>query len=110
MPFIKFTKTHAHKENLDMAEKLNQSAINAELENLKDWQIDDKGKLYKQFKFKDFVAAFGFMSQAALKAEKLDHHPEWFNVYNKVEVWLTTHDAGGLTKLDFKLAAQFDRI
>ncbi len=62
----------------------------------------------KSFKFDDFGAAFGFMSQSALAAEKMDHHPEWFNVYNKVDVRLTTHDAGGLTSLDVTLASKMN--
>lgn len=60
--------------------------------------------LHKQFVFKDFNTAFAFMTQVALKAEKMDHHPEWFNVWNKVEITLSTHDAGGLTALDLELA------
>ena len=63
-----------------------------------------------QFTFKDFNEAFGFMARAALIAEKLDHHPEWFNVYNKVEVTLATHDAGGVTERDIKLAQAMDRL
>ena len=65
--------------------------------------------IVKTFKFADFNAAFGFMTRVALMADKLDHHPEWFNVYNKVDVTLTTHDAKGLTELDFKLAARMDK-
>lgn len=72
------------------------------------WQISDDGKLTKTFKFKSFIRAFGWMSQIAIWAEKLNHHPEWFNVYNKVNVELTTHDVGGLSELDFKLAAKMD--
>ena len=64
--------------------------------------------IQKSFKFKDFSAAFGFMTQVALAAEKLDHHPEWFNVYNRVDATLATHDAGGVTELDIKLARVMD--
>jgi 4a-hydroxytetrahydrobiopterin dehydratase len=64
----------------------------------------------KTFKFKDFSEAFGFMARAALVAEKMDHHPEWTNVWNRVEVTLSTHSAGGLTELDLKLAEAMDRI
>jgi len=64
----------------------------------------------KAFTFKDFVAAWGFMSRVALLAEKRDHHPDWRNVWNKVDITLTTHDAGGLTSLDFELARAIDRI
>ena len=63
-----------------------------------------RSALQKSFKFDDFNQAFGFMSRVALKAEQMNHHPEWFNVYNRVDVTLSTHDAGGVTELDFKLA------
>tara|TARA_R110001632_G_scaffold33474_8_gene85911 strand:- start:2311 stop:2616 length:306 start_codon:yes stop_codon:yes gene_type:complete len=93
-----------------MVEKLTDSESQSKLvelnENLaleQQWQITD-GKLSKCFKFKSFIRAFGWMSQIAIWAEKLNHHPEWFNVYNKVEVKLTTHDVSGLSALDFKLA------
>ncbi|HBC09603.1 MAG TPA: 4a-hydroxytetrahydrobiopterin dehydratase, partial [Rhodospirillaceae bacterium] len=65
--------------------------------------------IIKTFTFKDFNAAFGFMSRAALLAEKMDHHPEWYNIYNRVEVTLATHDAGGVTQKDIDLAAFMDR-
>ena len=68
----------------------------------------DRDAISKTFRFKDFNAAFGFMTRAALKAEKLDHHPEWFNVYNRVEVLLATHDADGVTELDLALAKFMD--
>jgi 4a-hydroxytetrahydrobiopterin dehydratase len=75
------------------------------------WSIvDGRDAITRSFKFADFNAAFGFMARAALVAEKLDHHPEWFNVYNRVDVVLSTHDAGGLTALDIKLAEAMDRI
>ena len=67
------------------------------------WELV-KGKLHRDFVFKDFVSAFGFMTQMALMAERMNHHPEWFNVYNQVRVDLTTHDAAGITALDIKLA------
>ncbi|MEM6820260.1 MAG: 4a-hydroxytetrahydrobiopterin dehydratase [Pseudomonadota bacterium] len=73
------------------------------------WNVE-AGKLAKSFRFSDFVAAFGFMSKVALVAEKMDHHPEWYNVYNTVKVQLTTHDAGGITAKDFELAAAMDRF
>lgn len=68
------------------------------------------GKLHKVFGFPDFVAAFGFMSSAALVAESMNHHPEWCNVYNRVTVDLSTHDAGGITELDFTLARRMDAL
>lgn len=81
--------------------------VNARLAELDGWAIVD-GKLTKRFQFADFVAAFGFMSKCALAAEKLDHHPDWSNVWNKVDVTLWTHDAGGLTDKDFELASKMD--
>lgn len=68
------------------------------------------GKLHKEFRFKDFVDAFGFMSRVALVAESMDHHPEWSNVYNRVVVDLSTHDAGGITTLDFTLASRIEGL
>ena len=74
------------------------------------WQ-EKENKLYRQFEFKNFNEAFGFMSRVALAAEKMDHHPLWTNVYNKVEIWLSTHDAGDLvTEKDHKLAKKIDQI
>lgn len=84
-------------------EKLSDDQIKKELEGLNGWSIKD-GKLHKDFTFRDFVDAFGFMSRAALHIERLNHHPEWFNVYNKLSVDLTTHDAGGITQNDINLA------
>lgn len=74
------------------------------------WTAAD-GKLHRSFKFRDFVEAFAFMSQVALLAERMDHHPEWSNVYNRVEISLTTHDAGNsVTALDFELASQINAL
>ncbi|XP_030881470.1 pterin-4-alpha-carbinolamine dehydratase 2 [Leptonychotes weddellii] len=67
-------------------------------------ELHERDALYKEFSFKNFNQAFGFMSRVALQAEKMNHHPEWFNVYNKVQITLTSHDCGGLTKRDVKLA------
>ena len=80
------------------------SEIEARLAELDGWSLE-AGKLHREFRFADFSAAFGFMTRVALVAEKLDHHPEWSNVYSTVVVDLTTHDAGGVTELDFRLAA-----
>ena len=82
----------------------------AELNNNKDipWKLKE-GKLNKTFIFPDFVLAFAFMTKIAIHAEKLNHHPEWFNVYNKVEIDLTTHEAGGLSIKDFELADIIDK-
>jgi 4a-hydroxytetrahydrobiopterin dehydratase len=75
------------------------------------WQASGlKEAISRTFVFKDFSQAFGFMTQIALAAERMDHHPEWFNVYNRVEVVLTTHDAGGVTGLDLELAQLMDRL
>jgi len=75
------------------------------------WSVTgDRDAITRTFRFADFSAAWGFMSRAALVAEKLDHHPEWTNVWNRVTVTLTTHDAGGLTRLDLDLAAAMDRL
>jgi 4a-hydroxytetrahydrobiopterin dehydratase len=79
------------------------------LDRLDGWAAAaDRDALTKTFKFADFNTAFGFMSRVALKAERMDHHPEWFNVYNRVDVTLATHDAGGVTKKDIDLAAFMD--
>jgi len=83
--------------------------IESRLAVLEGWSLEN-GKLHRRFQFADFAEAFGFMTRAAILAEKMDHHPEWSNVYNRVEVDLTTHDAGGLTELDFGLAAQMNSI
>jgi len=78
--------------------------------SLPDWQlVKGRDALCKTFKFKSFNQAFGWMTRAAMKAEKLDHHPEWCNVYNKVEVILTTHSAGGVTLLDVEMARFMDK-
>ncbi|MGZ9809559.1 4a-hydroxytetrahydrobiopterin dehydratase [Pseudoroseicyclus sp. H15] len=75
------------------------------------WVLADEGiALEKSFSFKNFIEAFGFMTRAAMWAEKWNHHPEWFNVYNRVDVKLTTHDTGGLTALDAKLARKMDQL
>src|SRR3989440_5185415 len=92
-------------------EKLSGDARKAALAKLSGWnEVSGRDAIAKKFVFKDFNAAFGFMTRAALIAEKLDHHPEWFNVYKNVEVTLSTHDAGGVTELDVKLAQEMDRI
>jgi 4a-hydroxytetrahydrobiopterin dehydratase len=84
-------------------QKLADHEIQARMDRLTGWKIRE-GKLHRQFEFADFVAAFRFISGVALIAERMDHHPEWANVYNRVVIDLTTHDAGGLTDLDFELA------
>jgi 4a-hydroxytetrahydrobiopterin dehydratase len=89
--------------------KLTEKEIAAELAKLAGWRVLN-GNLHRVFEFKDFSAAFGFMMRAALAAEKLDHHPDWSNSWNKVTVDLSTHSAGGLTKNDFELATKMQQI
>ena len=84
---------------------LTHEEITTSLSGLTGWELsEDHKSIRKDFKFRDFNAAFAFMTRIALAAEKLDHHPEWFNVYNKVEITLTTHSAKGLTMLDIRMA------
>ena len=94
-----------------MAQKLTGEARKSALAKLPGWsELAGRDAITKKFVFKDFNEAFGFMTRAALVAEKMDHHPEWFNVYKTVEVTLSTHDAGGLTELDAKLAEAMNRL
>jgi 4a-hydroxytetrahydrobiopterin dehydratase len=94
-----------------MAKKLSGEARKTALARLKGWsEANGRDAITKKFVFADFNEAFGFMSRAALVAEKMDHHPEWFNVYKTVDVTLSTHDAGGLTELDVKLAETMDKL
>ena len=86
---------------------LETAEIEVKLADLKGWALEG-GKLHREFQFANFVEAFGFMASVALVAEKMDHHPEWSNVYGRVSIDLTTHDAGGLTTLDFAPAAAMD--
>lgn len=99
-----------------MVEKLSPQEIESKLETLNtlvadgtSWVLEGDA-LRKSFKFKSFIRAFGWMSQMAIWAEKLNHHPEWYNVYNKVDVRLTTHDADGISELDFKLAEKMEKF
>ena len=94
-----------------MPEKLTGKARQAALAKLSGWsEVEGRDAISRKFTFKDFSEAFGFMARAALMAEKLDHHPEWFNVYNKVEVTLATHEAGGVTESDVQLAQEMNRL
>ena len=92
-----------------MVEKLTAAKLEAELANLSGWAVKN-GKLHKQFEFNSFIEAFGFMASVALVAESINHHPEWFNVYNRVTMDLTTHDAGGISVIDFELAKKVDEL
>jgi 4a-hydroxytetrahydrobiopterin dehydratase len=87
--------------------KLSDTEIQSRLGALTGWKVD-QGKLFREFGFADFKQAFAFMTRVAAVADQMDHHPEWFNVFNKVRVHLGTHDAGGITDLDFKLAGAMD--
>jgi 4a-hydroxytetrahydrobiopterin dehydratase len=94
-----------------MAQRLTGEDRKTALARLRNWkEVEGRDAIARQFTFRDFNEAFGFMARAALVAEKLDHHPEWFNVYRKVDVTLSTHDAGGLTELDVELAEAMDRL
>lgn len=90
-------------------DKLSESKIEAALSKLPGWKLKG-GKLHREYKFADFVAAFGFMTGAALVAQSMEHHPEWFNVWNTVRIDLATHDAGGITALDVKLAQAMEEL
>ena len=91
--------------------KLQGTARANALADLSGWsEVAGRDAISKTFQFKDFNAAFAFMTRTALLAEKMDHHPEWFNVYNRVEVALATHDAGGVTELDTRMAAFMNEI
>ncbi|MGH1522062.1 MAG: 4a-hydroxytetrahydrobiopterin dehydratase [Nitrosopumilus sp.] len=83
--------------------RLSQAEVDEELEKLHGWSIINE-KLHKEFSFDSFNQAFGFMTRAAMEIEKMNHHPEWFNVYNRITIELTTHDVGGITKNDVNLA------
>ena len=92
-----------------MPAKLTESELKSALKELKGWSLAD-GKLHREYKFADFIHAFGFMATAAIAIEKMNHHPEWFNVWNKVVVDLTTHDAGGISAKDVELAKLLDSL
>ena len=94
-----------------MIQSLNSAEREELAQKLPDWhKASDRDAIVRQIKFKDFVEAFGFMTQVALLAEKMDHHPEWSNVYNRVEILLTTHDCNGLSARDVTLAQGIDRL
>lgn len=92
-----------------MAIVLSPQDLESQLSQLEGWSVQS-GKLYRQFQFADFVRAFGFMASMALVSEAMGHHPEWFNVYNRVTVELTTHDAGGITLKDIEWAKKANEI
>jgi 4a-hydroxytetrahydrobiopterin dehydratase len=96
-------------ENYMPAKKLTAEEVQQHLSQFPGWSLKD-GKLHRAFECKDFVAAFGNMTRVALVAESMNHHPEWFNVYNKVVIDLNTHSVSGISELDFKLASKIDQI
>ena len=89
--------------------RLNDQQVTEALAGLDGWQLAD-GKLHREFKFGDFIEAFGFMSRVALAAERMDHHPEWANVYRTVDIYLITHDVGGVTEKDFELLEKIEKL
>lgn len=89
--------------------RLSGEQLTVALAALPGWRVANE-KLHREYKFADFIHAFGFMATSAIAIEKMNHHPEWFNVWNRVTVDLTTHDAGGITEMDIKLAATLDAI
>jgi len=91
------------------AKKLTEAEVRERLSGVQGWTLQG-GKLHRAFKCKDFVAAFGNMTRVALVAEAMNHHPEWFNVWNKVVIDLNTHSVGGISELDFKLAGKINEI
>jgi len=90
--------------------KLTQKEVRTALTGLRGWKVAKTGKLHREYKFADFMHAFGFMATAALAIERMNHHPEWFNVYNKVVVELSTHDVGGVSEKDIALARILDNF
>lgn len=94
---------------MEKIDKLSTEAVTTRLAQLPGWTLQDD-KLSRKFSFTDFIEAFGFMSRVALLAEKMNHHPEWSNVYNRVTIDLTTHDAGGISDRDFQLAESVNQL
>ncbi len=94
---------------MEKRRRLSETELASALESLNEWKVA-KGKLHKELTFKDFVHAFGFMSRVALLAERMNHHPDWSNVYNRVVIDLVTHDLGGISTTDVEFAAEVDKI
>ena len=94
---------------MEKHKKLSDQEVAAALESLNGWVVAN-GKLHKELKFNDFVRAFGFMSSVALIAERMNHHPDWSNVYNKVVIDLVTHDLGGISTFDVEFASEVDKL
>jgi len=89
--------------------KLSSDEVAERLASLPQWKLDGD-RLYREIRFSTFARAFGFMAAAALVCERMDHHPEWLNSYDRLQVWLSTHDAGGITERDFALARALDQL
>merc|ERR1712002_652031 len=109
--FVKFSTSNIC--NKKMVTKLTEEERSSQLAPLlsKGWtMVEGRDAIYKEFLFKDFNQAFGFMTRVALKADKVDHHPEWFNVYNKVQITLATHDCGGLSVRDVNMATFIETL
>ena len=94
---------------MDRPQKLSQTDLEAKIGDLDGWSVEGD-KLYKEFKFKNFIESFAFMTKVAITVEKMKHHPEWFNVYNKVQIHLTTHEAGGISENDISLARRINAL
>ena len=90
--------------------KLSKNEIDTEVAKIQGWNITETGKISKEFRFKNFVQAFGFMTKIAMEAEKMNHHPEWFNVYDRVKIELVTHDLQGISTYDIKLAGTINKL
>lgn len=88
-------------------ERMDDAAVRNQLTQLAGWELSD-GQLNRHFEFEDFVQAFGFMTSVALAAERMNHHPDWSNVYNRVDIRLSSHDVGGISERDFRLARRID--
>ena len=112
LPFFQ-QKAYANPEQKDstMIQKLSSKEIETAQKTIPQWVLNqEKDSITRNFEFGNFIEAWGFMSRVAILAEKYDHHPEWFNVYNQVRITLTTHDAGGLSKRDVELAVSIDAL
>lgn len=108
-PGISVTVQSSSQDYAMSAPVLSKTELETALSQLSGWSIEN-GKLHRQFQFPSFIEAFGFMSSVALVAESAGHHPEWFNVYNRVTIDLTTHDAGGITQKDVDLARKANEL
>ncbi|CAH2773744.1 MAG: Pterin-4-alpha-carbinolamine dehydratase (EC [uncultured Paraburkholderia sp.] len=111
MPASARSDIHQIERGRTIISKLTSEQRKTQIAKLHGWQmVDGRDAIKREFQFADFNEAFGFMTRVAIKAQEMDHHPEWFNVYNKVEITLSTHDANGITERDTKLAKFIDGI